>query len=217
MSTITTAFALAVRPVHFDVSENKPGARPVRMYFKNREYCVAAKHGRFKDEFRAWQHAATEDPDIFERLRQSDRLDWRAYGLRGEMMLGLGWDRFKEMQDGFENDVVNIFQYALRALDAVNLTKATPQAFRVAKLAGITWLEVRAEVRVPYLAEPTTLVVLCLPSPVEEKTWSVRLRMNSPSDSGILETQSRFDVLIRDLSYQGITVKDVQNGTYLDL
>lgn len=218
MSTITPAFALAVRPVHFDLSERQPGGRIIRMWWENKEYHVAAVHAGFKDEYSAWVHVATAFPDLPDLLKNSRKMDWRAYGLRGEMMLKLGWPRFKEMQDDFEMEIVSIYRQALRALDAVQLTKkATPMVVRVSKTSGVSWLDVRADVQLPYEAEPTTLVVRCLPSPVEEKTWSVRLRLQNQSDSSILETLSRFDELVRNLSYQGITVKDVQNGTFLEL
>lgn len=218
MSTLNPAFAFTVRPVHFDLSERVAGGRTIRMWLENGEYRVSAAHARFKDEHRAWEHAVAAFPDLLDLLQRSDKLDWRAYGLRGEMMLKLGKVRFEAMQADFEKDVVGIFEQALHALDAIKLTKkATPMVTRLSRTRGLSWMEVRASVRLPYEAAPVTVAVRCIPSPVEEKTWSVRLRVTSTSDSSIAETQARFDELVRNLSYRGITVKDVQNGTYMDL
>lgn len=218
MSTINPAFAFTVRPVHFDLSEKGPGGRTIRMWLENSEYHVSAAHARFKDEHRAWEHAVAAFPDLLDLLQRSDKLDWRAYGLRGEMMLKLGKARFEAQQADFEKEVVGLFEQALHALDAIKLTKkATPMVTRLSRTRGVSWMEVRANVQLPYQADATTLAVRCLPSPVEEKAWSVRLRVVSTSDGSITETQARFEDLVRNLSYQGITVKDVQNGTYLDL
>lgn len=218
MSTITPAFALAVRPSHFNLSDRVPGGLTIRMQYEKQEYCVSAVgKARFRDEYAAWQQAVLVYPDVIDQLQRSDKMDWRAYGLRGEMMLKMGWDRFKAMQDDFEKEIVYIFEHTLRALDAVKLTKAAPLVVRVAKTRGISWLEVRASVRLSYEVNPVTVAVRCIPSPVEEKTWSVRMRVLSTTDSSIAQSQARFEELVRSLSYQGIIVKDVQNGTYMDL
>jgi len=218
MSNITTTFALSVRPRYMYLSQKSP-ARTFNWSRAGNEIIVSVDsiQAKFKDEGAAWKHAYDNYPDVLDALKGSDHLGWRAFGLRGDMILTLGMTRVEELQDAVNQEVLAIFEQAMRALDATKLSKAAPSVLRVAKVKSFTWLEVRAKVRLPYETEPTTLSVRCMPSPVEDRTWSVRLRLPGTSDFGILETQSRYEELVRNLSYQGITVKDVQNGTCLDL
>lgn len=77
--------------------------------------------------------------------------------------------------------------------------------------------QVKDRVQLPFHHEPVLLGIRCLPSPVEEKTWSVRVRTPGTTDLSIMEVHTRFDDLVRNLGYQGITVEDGQNDTGIDL
>jgi hypothetical protein len=222
MSTITPTFALSIVPRYFYLSVPQSAPLPDIRFswaFSKNEYEVSIDRvsASFKTEEEAWQYAVGNCPDVLRILQSGDSAYYRACGLRGEMMLTLGTSRLTAMKDSMHTEIVGIFERSLHALGAIKLSKAVAKVTRVASVKGVSWLEVRARVRVPFHSEPVLLGVRCFPSPIEEKTWSVRLRMPASTDTVIYETQMRFEELVRDLGYQGITVKDVQNGSCFDL
>jgi hypothetical protein len=218
MST-TTSFALTLKPIWFCVIDAAT-RRSVDWRFTRGKFWVTLDHRvdrEFATEFEAWSYIQAERPDTFDKLRSSEMVSDRGYALRAEMMLTLGPVRFKEMTDDLHKTVMRIFQFAMEALDATKVSKAIPGVTRVAPSRAVSWLDVRTNVELPYQNGTTLLSVRCAPSPVDDNTWSVRLRVPAKTDSAILEVQHRFEELVRTLGYQGIIVKDVQNGTCLDL
>lgn len=217
MSNITHTFALSVIPQYIYITED----RTTRLHWSRKGSAIDITVDRltlqFKNEAEAWQHAVKCVPDIIERLRASDMLGYRAYAMRAEMMLKLGEAAFEALVGSMHQEILGIFDQGMRALDAIRVSKASPKVIRVAQSKSVSWLEVKSKVKLPYHSEPVLLGIRCLPSLVEEKTWSIRVRTPGTTDLSILETQARFDELVRNLGYQGITVKDVQNGTCLDL
>jgi hypothetical protein len=219
MSNITTAFALSVRPMYFAFVDAATGARIT--WFGRSKGKIDVHIGNvvtaFENEYQAWMFASGSYPDLVGSLQRASTVSWRGYGLRAEMLLTMGEARFEDMRLAFDADILQIFGMAMEALDAVQVRKSVAKVVRVAQTKGVSWMEVRTKVSLRYQPEPVELAIRCLPSPLEEKTWAVRLRTPGTTDMAIVETQNRFDVLVRNLSYRGITVKDVQNGTCLDL
>lgn len=217
MSCITPNFALSVNPRYIYLSDK--GGTYFSWSRSTRCITVVVDKSRheFKTEIEAWQFVYDNVTDLFGKLQRSDNLSWRAYALRAEMMLKLGEERFTDMVNAMHGELTFMFDQALRALAAVRLTKATPKVVRVAQSKGVSWLDVRSRVRLPFHPEPVLLSVRGLPSPVEDKTWSLRLRTPGASDLSVMEVQRRFEELVGTLGYHGITVKDVQNGTCFDL
>lgn len=219
MSTISTAFALTVNPVYFnlrDVSAKREltwsrTSRKLRLYMGSGAQTDCAT------EQEAWETAIAHYPSLLHELAGSDMLSRRAYALRGEMMLRLGEERFNSLRDAVYEDVFRIYEIAMEVLDATKMTKAKPKATRVAQAKTVSWLEVRSRIRTPYHENPVLFSVRCLPSHLDDKTFSVRLRVPMTTDSAIREIQTRFEELVARLGYIGITVKDVQNGTCFDI
>lgn len=219
MTQTTVAFALAIRPQYFSLSDK---AKKVNLSWSGRSRGKYRVHldGTWKEfdkEGDAWAFSHANFPDLFDTLRHSPMLMHRAYALRAELFLSLGDTRVDEMTEDLHRKVFDIYQTAMHSLDASKMSKAIPKVTRVSNAKALSWLEVRNKIRVPYELETMLLSVRVLPSPVEENTWSLRLRMPALSDECLLETQRRFDELVATLGYQGITVKDVQNGTVFDL
>lgn len=217
MSNITPTFALSVNPRYIYISERGVIAFHWSRRGRGIDITIGKTTLKFNAESDAWQYANANVPDLIGRLQRSDMLGYRAYAMRAEMMLKLGAAGFDALVQSMHQEILDIFDQGMRALGAVRVSKTTPKVICVAPSKGVSWHEVKARVQLPFHPEPVLLGIRCLPSPVEEKTWSVRMRTPGSSDINIMETQMRFDELVRNLSYQGITVKDVQNGTCLDL
>ncbi|KVP17324.1 hypothetical protein [Burkholderia ubonensis] len=220
MSIITETFALALNPVYFGLTDavaKKSISWSDRGRGKKRISFGDSKWHEYDTEMAAWHAAYSNFPDLLGMLQRSDRLSYRGYALRAEMMLKLGEVRFQEMKDASHADVFRIYETAMEVLDATKVSKVMPKVTRVSQAKSLSWLEVRTRVRTVYEPEPVLLSVRCLPSAVEDKTWSVRLRFPATTDMSMLETQRRFEELVARLGYLGITVKDVQNGTCIDL
>ncbi|KVP75500.1 hypothetical protein WJ96_07275 [Burkholderia ubonensis] len=220
MSMISHAFAATLNPTYFDLSD--VGAKKKLSWLGRSRGKARLGFGssiwhEYETEFAAWQAAYDHFPDLLGMLQRSDRLSYRGYALRAEMMLKLGEAGFETMKETVHAEVFRIYESAMEALDAVKVSKAVPKVTRVAQSKSISWLEVRTRVRLPHEPEPVLLSVRCLPSAIEDKTWSVRLRYPATTDSSIREAQRRFDELVTQLGYQGITVKDVQHGTCIDI
>lgn len=220
MSSNTVAFALALNPTYFrlmtagtkhSICWTDCGHGKKRLSFD-----ISVRHD-FDEEGDAWRAATSHFPATLDMLKRSNSLADRGYALRGEMFLKLGHARVQSMVDDLHAEVFRIYELAMEVLDAVKVTKAKPKVTRVSPAKALSWLEVRSRVTTPYESEPVLLSVRCLPSAVEEKTWAVRLRFATTSDASLLDTQRRYEELVTRLRYQGITVKDVQNGTCIDL
>ncbi|KVP96963.1 hypothetical protein WJ97_14175 [Burkholderia ubonensis] len=220
MSTITTAFAATLNPTYFhltDLGAKKDLSWMDRGRGKKRLGFGSSIWNEYDTEIAAWQAAHDHFPDLLGVLQRSDRMAYRGYALRGEMMLKLGETGFETMKESVHAEVFRIYEFAMGALDAVKVSKALPKVTRVSHAKAISWLEVRTRVRLSSEPEPVLLSIRCLPSAVEDKTWSVRLRYPATTDSSLLDGQRRFDELVTQLGYQGITVKDVQNATCIDI
>ena len=219
MTQTTVAFALAIRPQYFSLSDK---AKKIYLSWSGRSRGKYHVHldsvwKEFDTEGDAWAFSHANFPDLLGTLRHSPLLMHRAYALRAELFMSLGESRVNDMTEDLHSKVFDLYQAAMHALDATKMSKAIPKVTRVSNAKALSWLEVRTKVRVPYEMEAMLLSVRVLPSPVEENAWSLRLRMPALSDDCLLETQRRFNELVTNLGYQGITVKDVQNGTVFDL
>ncbi|WP_434716045.1 hypothetical protein [Paraburkholderia sp. A3RO-2L] len=220
MFDMNEAFALNLYPMYFSFSDTvlkkelswsaERGGK-YQLGFGDRIYT------RFDSEYAAWDAAVKHIPGLLDKLQASERLTYRGFALRAEMMLKLGIDRFADMKKSVDEEVLRIYEVALEVLDARKLTKAAPRVARVSPAKSISWLDVRARIQTAFHPEAVLACVRCLPSPLEARTWSVRLRIPATSDLAIRETQRCFEELVSRLGYLGITVKDVQNGTQIDL
>ncbi|MBU9199887.1 hypothetical protein KTD31_00540 [Burkholderia multivorans] len=220
MSDLNEAFVLNLYPMYFsfsDVVTKKELSWSALRHAKFHLGFGSRTNTTFDSEYAAWSAAVAHYPALLDQLQASDRLSYRGFAMRADMLLKLGVDRFADMKKSVDEDVLRIFDLALEVLDARKLTRATPRVARVSSAKSISWLDVRARIQTPYHREAVLASVRCLPSPLEDKTWSVRLRMPATSDLAIRETQRRFDELVARLGYLGIAVKDVQNGTQIDL
>lgn len=219
MNHTTVDFALAIRPMYFSLADKAAKVDVSWSGYHRGKYRVhsAGTWKEFDTERDAWEGSKMCFPDLLNALRRAPMLVHRAYALRAELLMTLGETRVAEMTEELHRKVYDIYETALRVLDATKVSKAKPKVTRVSNARALSWLEVRTKVSLPYESEPVLLAVRVLPSPVEEGTWSIRLRMPALSDDGLLETQRRFDELVTTLGYQGIKVKDVQNGTVFDL
>jgi hypothetical protein len=220
MHAISEAFALNATVSYFsfhdlpaktEITWSNKGRGRVRLFFGKGIYT------EYDTEYDAWVAAVAHSPKLLNHLAESQFLQYRTFALRAEMMLGMGLARFEDMKEAVNAEVFQIYETALSVLDASKKTKSTPKVARVSQAKTFSWLEVRTRVKAPYLASPVLLCIRCLPSPLEDHTWAVRVRMPTISDEALREVQSRVDELTRMLGYRGITVKDVQNGTQLDL
>lgn len=221
MTTITETFALCTQPVYMHLRDAASAKTMLwtRQSTRGKKYRVSDSktYPEFDTEGEAWNYANSMYPDLIGTLSRSDMANYRACGLRGELFLTLGETRVKEWTEAVHQQVFEIYEEALRALDATRTTKAVPKVTRVSSARSTSWLEVRTKVLLPGTSEALLLSVRCFPSMVEDKTWSVRLRVPSISNQCTLDVQRRFEDLVTNLGYQGITVKDVQNGTCFDL
>jgi hypothetical protein len=171
----------------------------------------------FDTEYEAWVAAIAHYPNLLQLLAESPQLGYRAYALRAEMLLGMGASRFQDLKESVEAEILRIHDVAMEVLDATRVTKARPKVARVSQGNCFSWLDVRSKIRTPFLAEPLLCSIRCFPSPIEDKTWSVRVRIPTTSEAEMRAVQNRIEELHAQLSYRGITVKDVQHGTALDL
>jgi hypothetical protein len=220
MHALSEAFALNVNVSYFsfhdltaktEITWADKGRGRVRLFFGKGVYT------EYDTEYDAWVAAVAHSPNVIKHLTESQHLQYRAFAMRAEMMLGTGLARFEDIKTAVNAEVFQIYETALSVLEASKKTKSTPKVARVSQAKAFSWLEVRTRVKAPYLDSPVLLSVRCLPSPLEDHTWCVRLRMPTISDESLREVQSRIDELTRVLGYRGITVKDVQNGTQIDL
>lgn len=220
MSSITAAFALTLNPVYFHFMNAATKDNILWRANNKGGYTVDINRTSSKDflkESEAWVYADANFPDLVGTLERSAMATWRGYGMRAKMILALGEASVEAMKQDLYADLLGMFDTAMLALDATKVSKAKLNVMRMCKMKGVSWLDVRTRVTLPFHHEPLLLSVRFLASPIEEKTFSIRLRLPSETDLCVQETQLRFDELVRKLGYQGITVKDVQNGTCMDL
>jgi hypothetical protein len=171
----------------------------------------------YKTEYEAWEAAIAHFPNLLDELGKQESVAQRGFALRAEMLLGMGVARFQELKESFDEEIMRIYETAMSALDATKATKARPKVTRVRRTTAVSWLEVRTRIHAPYFPEKVLCGIRCLPSALEDKTWSVRVRVPAMTNAAMMEVQRRIEELHAQLGYRGITVKDVQNGTTLDL
>ncbi len=221
MSRISEDFALCVRPKYLHAKVSATSS--FHVYRKKGELKVSGSASpgstgpSFTNEVELWQYLESAYPGATAALEEADNVAYRACGLRGEMFLKLGEARVRALEEGVNAKIMDIHAQAMTLLDAVKVSKVAPKVTRVSPSNSVTWHEVRVKARLPLAKEPVLLSVRVLPSPFEDDTWSVRLRMPSLSNELSLDVQRRFEELVTHLGYRGITVKDIQNGTYFDL
>lgn len=69
-------------------------------------------------------------------------------------------------------------------------------------------------IKLPYESVPVRLYLSCIPSPHEEKTWSLSVRIACTTATGAVLVQQQIDQAMQQLSAEGYTFKDVLAGTY---
>lgn len=218
MNNVTENFVLALTPKYW--SHHNLASKVNLTWIANPSGYRIGFNGSWTDvseEYEAWNHVRSVYPSIFDELRKSPFITTQGYALRGEMMLGLGAPRMEELTQNMRDRVFELYTTAMEVLAATKTAKATPKVTRVSHGKSLSWLEVRTKVIMPSTTEPFLLSVRCLPSPYEEDTWSVRLRMPMLSEEAYLDVQRAYEDLVARMSYRGVTIKDVQNGTVFDL
>jgi hypothetical protein len=220
MSAITEALVVLLNVKYFSFHDFKhdhqitwtdSGHGKKKLFYGHGSYV------EFDSEYEAWVAAIAHYPTLLQQLAESPHLGFRAYAPRAEMLLGMGVSRFQDLKESVEAEILRIHDVALEVLDATRVTKARAKVVRVSQGNCFSWLDVRSKITTPFLAEPLLCSIRCFPSPIEDKTWSVRVRIPTSSETEMLAVQNRIEELHARLRYRGITVKDVQHGTALDL
>jgi hypothetical protein len=219
---ITDSFALNVTPTY--LSEYDPVLKECVYWSWNGKKKIRVANGsgftsgaEFDTELEAWRYALGSYPSLLHKLADSPMITYRAAARRAELLLSLGQAGFDARVTTMHEQVIDLYWEAMNAMRATRTTRTPPKVLRVSTSKAVSWLEVRAKAETPMHREPVLFGVRCLPSPVEDNTWSIRLRMPSESNRAVLEAHQCFDVLVARLRDRGILVRDVQHGTCIDI
>lgn len=219
---ITDSFALAVTPTY--ISQYDPVSKACVYWSWNGKRKIRITEGsgtlaykEFDTELEAWRYAISIYPSLLATMTGSPMIEQRAAARRAELLLSLGQVGFDARVATLHEQVVDLYWEAMTAMRATRTTRTPPKVSRVNTAKAVSWLEVRAKAQTPVHDEPVLFAVRCLPSPVEDNTWSIRLRIPSESNRAVLEAHQCFDVLVARLRDRGILVRDVQHGTCIDI
>ena len=213
---VTHSFALLVQPRY--LSWAMPTGS-LHFSFAKRDYSVslagATRHHR--TELEAWQDIQRTYSLALETLSREPNLSDRALAVRGALLLGLSSTGVTDMLEKVYAQMRDIFQTAVHALDAAQVGRAEPRIRRCSFSQTFSWYEVSGKVTIPTLPKPFWLRLRVLPSPIEEDTWAVRIRVPSTSNHQMRQLQQQFDDFVRLMAVRRITIKDVFNGCMVDL
>lgn len=70
------------------------------------------------------------------------------------------------------------------------------------------------KIHLPYESVPVRMYLSCSPSPHEEKTWSISVRIACTKATGTVQAQQAIDRALQQLNAEGYAFKDVLAGTY---
>lgn len=70
------------------------------------------------------------------------------------------------------------------------------------------------KIHLPYESAPVRMYLSCMPSPHEEKTWSISVRIACTKATGTVQAQQAIERALQHLTNEGYTFKDVLAGTY---
>lgn len=222
MTSITDAFALAVSANWFHITDlsTRPASSVYWQMKGAGKFQLSLDRGSyvdFNEEAAAWRVVVSHMPTALDMLQRSGRISEWGLARRGELLVTLGQEAVESMTARMRADVLRIYRVALDVLKATRVNKSAPTVRRVSAAKAVSWLEVRANVKLPGSSGPELLSVRCLPSPVESNTWAVRLRFGAPTADCLLDTHQRLDELVSRLASEGIVAKDVLNGTCFDI
>lgn len=213
---ITHSFALLVRPDYWSL---KTPTGTVGCYLDKGEYQVAenGSYRPYKTEYEAWLEVQRIYSRTLEDLSREPLLTHRAQAVRGALLLGLSTSGVEDMLGQVYDQMRGLFETAVRALEATPVGRRPPGIKRCSPTRVLSWYEVSGKVYLPLQPDPVWLRLRVLPSPIEENTWMVRMRLPSTDNRQTLQMQQAFDAFVRLMAIQRITIKDVFNGTMVDL
>lgn len=70
------------------------------------------------------------------------------------------------------------------------------------------------KIHLPYESAPVRIYLSCTPSPHEEKTWSISVRIACSKATGTVQAQQAIERALQQLTNEGFAFKDVLAGTY---
>lgn len=213
---ITHSFALLTRPGYWSL---KTPSGTVSGYLKKGEYHVAENgiYRPYKTEYEAWLEVQRIYSRALEDLSRAPHLTHRAQAVRGALLLGLSTTGLEDMLAQVYEQMRGLFETAARALDVTPVGKRPPTIKRCSPSRVSSWYEVAGKVKESSFTDAFWLRLRVLPSPIEENTWMVRLRVPSTDNHQMLRLQQQFDTFVRLMAAKGITIKDVLNGSMIDL
>lgn len=218
MSTLTTTFILKLVPVYLGCYDKKAGINlRWRRVNGHIELSCGSANLEFASELAAWQAAIAYHPALLDDLSRSQNSVYMGYAQRARLLLAVGEARFDEMAAAVDEEIMHIYHSAVTALGAKVTMRAKPKARRASPSRALSWIDVRSTMLLPYAPEPELVIIRCIPSPYEEKTWSVRVRTPTSGEGMYRSVLRGMELLTANLLSDGIVVKDVQNGTAFDL
>lgn len=166
----------------------------------------------FPTEEAAWGYAQSRYPGFVPHLLQHGSLSSRALATRAQLFLTLGETAVQARISAVDEEIFLIHRHALAALSVTVLDEVAPKIARENKANFIGWLRVDQEVLGPVTKGPMELGVCFLPSPIQDKTWSVQFALNTTNDEMLEWLQLGHDRLTERLALEGIRIKDVLSG-----
>lgn len=213
---ITHSFALLVRPGYWSLPT--PSGK-VGCYLDKKEFHVAENgvYRSYTTEYEAWLEVQRIYSRALEDLSREPHMPHRAQAVRGALFLSLSAAGVEDMLEQVYEQMRGLFDTAARALEATPVGKRPPTIKRCSPSRVLSWYEVAGKVKESSFTDAFWLRLRVLPSPIEENTWMVRLRVEAKDNHQMLKRQRQFDEFVRLMAIQSVTVKDVFNGTMVDL
>jgi len=219
MIAINPDFVHFVQPKGF-ADSNVGRSITLRWYVygdKFRVYTNRESH-EFLNEVDAWDFSITQQPLLLQMLAESKEPLYRAFAVRGELFVGMGPTYMARMKEELDAQIMDFYAESMRALNATRMpSKRLLSVERFTYSRALSLLGVRAKIVAPFEKASMHFSMRCMPSLVEERTWSIRLRIPAHNNVIPLETQKAYEILVDNLSAQGLTIKDVMQGTQFDL
>lgn len=169
-------------------------------------------------EQEVWEHVAKTAPEFLTALGASSQLYHLGMQKRAEIFLNFSESYREGLEARFEEQLLQINSVVLTELDAKIRSKKPLRPHRTSSAKGLCWWEVKSSCFVPHLGcEPHWIHVRMFPSPLDDNTWSVHVRMPAPGLNGLRENQRRIQHAVEKLAGMGIAVMDATQGCLIDL
>lgn len=221
MTPIADTFALCVYPNDAYTGDNSTHrgftmkVRKKKYWLQDHNDSLALNFGvakPFSNETDAWRHVKSNCPNFEQYMLQHASLSQRALVARAQLFLRLGEAAAQEKIQAVEEEILLILRHAMAGLSVVPVDDAGPNLTRERRNAFISWLRVTQQVRESTRPEPMWLGVCLLPSPIQDKTWTVQFDVNTQNNEMLEWLQRSHDRMTESLALEGIRVKDVLSG-----